>query len=76
MSEEYLQGDGGSVDPPGPGSFWRGGVAWFYGTAGSFDDACTNADTLKHNYWRWQSGEIIFTGSNGCGGGEFWVREW
>jgi hypothetical protein len=74
MTEPALQGDasGGLT----PDSVWLGGSAWFYGTAGSFDDECTNADQFKHQYWRWVNGRVEWnTGSSGCGGGTFYVRE-
>jgi hypothetical protein len=70
---EYMEGDGDTATPSG--NFWIGGSAWFYNTKATFDDACTNADKFLQNYWQWSGGSMsLAQGSNGCGGGEWYVR--
>jgi len=73
VTEPYLQGDGTNADPP-TGGFSLGGAAWFYGTPGTFDDACTQAGAFKHEYWSFSGTGITITGGNGCGGGTWYVR--
>jgi hypothetical protein len=72
MTLEYMEGDGNTATPSG--NFFLGGAAWFYGTAATFDDVCTGQDKFLHNYWVWSAGSLVLTGSNGCGGGEWYVR--
>jgi hypothetical protein len=72
MTEMYLEGDGSAADPPT--GFFMGGAAWFFGTPGTFDDACTQAGAFKHEYFQLSGTGITFVASNGCGGGTWYVR--
>jgi hypothetical protein len=71
---EFLQGDG--IGPDDAPDFWLGGVAWFFGTQGSFDDACNGRTPpqLKQFYWKRTGAGITFSSSTGCNTGSWYVR--
>jgi hypothetical protein len=71
MTEPYLIGDGtGSIGA----DMHMGGAAWFFGTSGPTDDACNAQGKLYHQYFQWDGGKITWIFSNGCTGGDWYVR--